>query len=153
MNYKVGDKVLIKTWDQMAIQYSLDDDGDIVDNNGVFTEFTEEVAVDNHRILTIDAINNRGNYFIVAEGAGVFPTFCIDMKVGSIIHTTQLPSITKQQVQTGLAQWADDMGVAPTEPTEPLVCPICGTGKLRDTYYHSTDRTLKTCIACNYRRA
>ena len=86
MKYKVGDKVKIKTWDQMEKEFKLDYQGCITtnENNGVETlSFTPEMEqkinnLNENRVLTINHIHENST-FGSCDMAGYFFCFTDEM--------------------------------------------------------------------------
>ena len=67
MKYKVGDKVRIKTWEQMGKEFDLNNTGDIItcDNTFVGTMEKELNNLNSNRILIIKRVaeNADGSYY------------------------------------------------------------------------------------------
>ena len=64
MKYKVGDKVKIKTWDDMEKEYGLDNSNDIPCGSGYFFPIMDQNLENfcHNRILNITEITDEGRY-------------------------------------------------------------------------------------------
>ena len=79
-SYEVGDKVLIKSWDQMAKEYGVDGVGDI----DCRFSFTKSMRVICEKVVTITRIRDKGNYAIDDE----YYHISNDMIAGKVVEDT-----------------------------------------------------------------
>ena len=69
MKYKVGDKVRIKTWEEMEKEFGLNKNINISSSSWNFTKKMERELnnLNTDRVLTINKINNNYNYYKVKK--------------------------------------------------------------------------------------
>lgn len=65
MNYKIGNKVIIRTWEDMEKKNFLDEEGDIHISQDYFTREMEEFVKNQPmRIVEIETVHGEGGYEI-----------------------------------------------------------------------------------------
>ena len=78
MKYKVGDKIRIRTWNEMEKEYGLNKDGDIEINkdekcSSTFRNKKEQwILTRNTRVFTIKIINKFSKYYLIEEDMDIW---------------------------------------------------------------------------------
>lgn len=92
MEYKVGDRVRIKTWEKMAQEFGVDEDGDIRTSNTLY--FNKSMKQYCEKIYVIKNANYyNGYYYYRLEGINNY-TFNDDM--------IEQKELTKEDLKTGM---------------------------------------------------
>ena len=58
MNYKSGNKVLLKTWGRLVRQYGLDKHTELVINSWIISKIGYDLLIKNNHIATIESCND-----------------------------------------------------------------------------------------------
>lgn len=91
MEYKVGDRVRIKTWEKMAQEFGVDEDGDIRTSNTFY--FNKSMKQYCEKIYVIKNANYYNGYYYRLEGINDY-TFNDDM--------IEQKELTKEDLKTGM---------------------------------------------------
>lgn len=91
MEYKVGDRVRIKTWEKMAQEFGVDEDGDIRTSNTFY--FNKSMKQYCEKIYVIKNANYYNGYYYRLEGIDDY-TFNDDM--------IEQKELTKEDLKTGM---------------------------------------------------
>lgn len=91
MEYKVGDRVRIKTWEKMAQEFGVDEDGDIQTSNTFY--FNKSMKQYCEKIYVIKNANYYNGYYYRLEGIDDY-TFNNDM--------FEQKELTKEDLKTGM---------------------------------------------------
>ena len=91
MEYKVGDRVRIKTWEKMAQEFGVDEDGDIRTSNTFY--FNKSMKQYCEKIYVIKNVNYYNDYYYRLEGIDDY-TFNDDM--------IEQKELTKEDLKTGM---------------------------------------------------
>ena len=91
MEYKVGDRVRIKTWEKMAQEFGVDEDGDIRTSNTFY--FNKSMKQYCEKIYVIKNVNYDNGYYYRLEGIDDY-TFNDDM--------IEQEELTKEDLKTGM---------------------------------------------------
>lgn len=91
MEYKVGDRVRIKTWEKMAQEFDVDEDGDIRTSNTFY--FNKSMKQYCEKIYVIKNANYYNGYYYRLEGIDDY-TFNDDM--------FEQKELTKEDLKTGM---------------------------------------------------
>lgn len=91
MEYKVGDRVRIKTWEKMAQEFGVDEDGDIRTSNTLY--FNKSMKQYCEKIYVIKNANYYNGYYYRLEGIDDY-TFNDDM--------IEQKELTKEDLKTGM---------------------------------------------------
>lgn len=85
--YEVGDKVLIRDWDDMAKEFGLDSEGDIR-SRCIFVQFMKRYC---NQICTIKEITDFGNYTMLGDHSARGWAFSNDTIVGKVVEESEKP--------------------------------------------------------------
>ncbi len=86
-HYEVGDKVLIRDWDDMEREFGLDSEGDIR-SRCIFVQFMKRYC---NQICTIKEITDFGNYTMLGDHSARDWAFSNDTIVGKVVEESEKP--------------------------------------------------------------
>lgn len=135
MEYKVGDRVRIKTWEKMAQEFGVDEDGDIRTSNTFY--FNKSMKQYCEKIYVIKNANYYNGYYYRLEGINDY-TFNDDM--------IEQKELTKDDLKTGMIiEYRDKtrgiiIGDTIVEPAAFLsMSNLTDNLKCSDSYYPNND--------------
>lgn len=137
MEYKVGDRVRIKTWEKMVEKFGVDEDGDIRTSNTFY--FNKSMKQYCEKIYVIKNANYSNGYYYRLEGIDDY-TFNDDM--------IEQKELTKEDLKTGMIiEYRDKtrgiiIGDTIVEPNIYLpMSKLCNDLKYFDSHYPNNDIT------------
>ena len=92
MKYNVGDRVRIKSWEKMAQEFGVDEDGDIRTSNTFY--FNKSMKQYCEKTYVIKSVNNYNGDYYKLEGTDYCHTFNNDM--------IEQKELTKEDLKTGM---------------------------------------------------
>lgn len=97
MKYKVGDKVLIKTWDELVDEFGIEDGDICITKDITYWWRSNDELLPKNRMVTIISLGKFNDYFFICEDGD--KCFIIDEIIKCCINEYYLQQIKEELCQ------------------------------------------------------